>query len=293
LPAAFQTEDIGVTAKVLLELYKQRDQLIQSIFEITGISDIMRGQSNANETATAQNIKAQFGSMRLRDAQREVQRWVRDSYRIKAELICQNFTPEKLASITGMNAEDQLFQQAMQVLRSDDMRGYQIDIETDSTVFEDAEAEKQSRVEMLTAMGGMAQQWMPVVQMGGPPMLKLVGELMSFGVRGFKAGRTMEDSIDEAFQQLAQQQQQAAQQPPPPDPAVVKAEADMKAKEADMLMKREGHQLDMQAKVMDLQAHQQKTAIDMEAQQAKAAFARESGVMTLQQKASNGQQRPN
>ena len=67
----------------------------------------------------------------------------------------------------------------------------------------------------------------------------------------------------------------------------------MKAKEAEMAMKREGHQLDMQAKVMDLQAHQQKTAIDMEAQQAKAAFARDAGMMALQQKAANGQQRPN
>jgi len=293
LKKAFDTEDIKPIADTLIGLYEQRDRLIQAIYEVSGISDIVRGSTNPNETATAQNIKAQFGSMRLRDAQREVQRWVRDTYRLKAELICQNFTPEKLASITGMNAEDQLFQQAMQVLRSDEMRGYQIDIETDSTVFEDAEAEKQSRVEMLTAMGGMAQQWLPVVQMGGPPMLKLVGELMSFGVRGFKAGRTMEDSIDEAFQALAQQQAQAAQQPPLPDPAVVKAEADMKAKEAEMAMKREGHQMDMQGKVMDLQVKQQSAAIDMQAQQAKAAFARDAGVMALQQKAANGQQRPN
>ena len=74
LAVAFQTEDIQPMIQVLEGLYQQREQLIESIYEITGISDIMRGATKADETATAQNIKAQFGSMRLKDQQREVQR---------------------------------------------------------------------------------------------------------------------------------------------------------------------------------------------------------------------------
>ena len=266
LAAAFQTEDISITAGVLLELYKQRDQLIQAIFEVTGISDIMRGQSDANETATAQNIKAQFGSMRLKSRQREVQRWVRDGYRIKAELIVEHFEPQKLAEITGMDPNDQEFQQAVQLLKSD-RRSYQIDIETDSTVFEDAEQEKQSRVELLTAMGGFAQQWLPVVQ-AAPEMMPLVGEMLAFGARGFKAARSLEDKIDEVMQAI--QQRMANPQPPPPDPAVMKVEAEMKRDDQKHQMDMQGKQMDLQAKAADLQFKQQNAMIDITKAQAMA-----------------------
>lgn len=267
LAVAYQVEDIAPIAAVLLELYKQRDQLIQAIYEVTGISDIMRGATNANETATAQNIKAQFGSMRLKDRQREVQRWVRDGYRIKAELIVEHFEPQKLAEMTGMDINDEMFQQAVQLIKSDKARSYAIDIETDSTVFEDAEQEKQSRVELLTAMGGFAQQWMPVVQ-AAPEMMKLVGEMMSFGVRGFKAGRQLEDVIDETMQQF--QQRMAQPQQPPPDPALMKVEAEMKRDEQSHQMDMAGKEMDLQAKQADLQFKQQGAIIDIQKARAMA-----------------------
>jgi hypothetical protein len=289
LSNVFAVEDPKPIADVLVGLYEQRDRLVAAIYEVSGISDIIRGSSNPNETATAQNIKAQFGSMRLRDSQREVQRWVRDSYRIKAELICQNFTAERLAEICGMDANDPTFQEAVQVLKSDQRRGYQIDIETDSTVFEDAEAEKNARVETLTAMGQFAQQWMPVAQVGGPPMLKLIGELMSFGVRGMKAGRSLEDTIDETFQAMGAQMAQQAQQPPPPDPAVVKVEAEMKRDEQSHQMEMQGQQMEQQARreelqmdamaqQMDLQHKQQTSVIEVEKAAQMAAFARDAGI---------------
>lgn len=268
LKAAFQSEDIDQIAKVLLGLYDQRDRLVQSIYEITGISDIIRGNSNPNETATAQSIKAQFGSMRLRDQQREVQRWIRDTYRLKAELICQNFTPEKIAAMTGMNAEDPVFQQAVDLLRSDELRAYQVDIETDSTVFEDAEAEKQSRVELLTAMSGFMQQSLPVVQ-GAPEMMPLIAEMMAFGVRGFKAGRQLEDKLDEVMQAI--QQRMANPPPPAPDPNMMKIEAEMKRDE-------QKHGLEMQKKQMDVEVTQVKSAIELEKMAAQAAFNRDAGM---------------
>lgn len=268
LAVAFQTEDIQPMIAVLEGLYKQRDMLIQSIYEITGISDIMRGASKSDETATAQNIKAQFGSMRLKDRQREVQRWIRDNYRIKAELIGEHFEPEHIASMCGMNVEDPTFQQAVAMLKSEEKRAYQIDIETDSTVFEDAEQEKQSRTELLTAMGGFAQQWMPVVA-AAPEMMPLVGEMLAFGVRGFKAGRQLEDVIDQTMQAM-QQKLSAPPQPPPPDPAVMKVEAEMKRDEQSHQMDMQSKQLDQQAKVMDLQFKQQSAGIDIEKARAMA-----------------------
>lgn len=273
LKGAFQTEDLKPFIDVLTGLYQQKEMLVQNIYEITGISDIMRGASDASETATAQNIKAQFGSNRLKLMQREVQRWVRDTLRLKAELMAEHYEPQKLLEMSGMELPSKIDVQAqhaqaaiaamqqgqpappppnvvtiddvVQVLRDDKLRSYRVDIETDSTVFEDLETEKAARTELLTAMGGFLQQWMPVVQMGGPPMMKLAFESLAFGVRGFKTGRHLEDALDEA---RAEFEQMAAQPPapPPPDPAVEKLAMEKEMHAQKMQQENEKHQFEMQ-----------------------------------------------
>jgi len=88
--------------KVLRELYSAREQCKQVIYEITGISDIIRGSTNANETATAQNIKSQWGTMRLQRMQGEVQRYARDILRIMLELAASKFSESTWAKMTGL-----------------------------------------------------------------------------------------------------------------------------------------------------------------------------------------------
>ena len=149
LQAAFQTEDISGIAAVLRELYQQRDMLVQGIYELTGIADIMRGATDPAETFGAQRLKAQFGSTRIRRRQRAVQKWIRDLYKLKAEIIAEHFEPQKLTEITGIAVSPEI----VELLRSDKLRGYRIDIETNSTVFEDEAALKEQTVEVMTAVG--------------------------------------------------------------------------------------------------------------------------------------------
>jgi hypothetical protein len=281
LKGAFQTEDPQQFSNPLMAAYQARDMLVQTIYEVTGISDIMRGSSQASETATAQQIKASMGSVRVKDLQQDVQRWVRDTLRIMAELMAEHFEPQVLMEMTGIKlpsraeVQQQLMQAQMQAmqsgqpfqppaempltiddvmetLRNDKMRSYIVDIESDSTVFEDAEQEKADRVELLQSISQFVGNWMQVAQVGGPPMMKLGMEMLGFGVRGFKAGRSMEDAIDEARQAIEQMAQQP-EQPPPPDPAIerekMKMEADKARAEADLQLK----QLDLQLKQAELQ----------------------------------------
>ena len=65
---------VDVLMATLTQLYQAREQCKRVIYEITGISDILRGSTVASETATAQGIKAQWGTMRLKRLQKEVQR---------------------------------------------------------------------------------------------------------------------------------------------------------------------------------------------------------------------------
>lgn len=87
---------------VLSQLYGSRDQTKQAIYEITGISDIVRGASNAAETYGAQQIKSQWGSLRIHKMQRMIERASRDLFVMMAEVIPAKFSPETLQTMTDV-----------------------------------------------------------------------------------------------------------------------------------------------------------------------------------------------
>lgn len=97
---------------VLQQLYLSRQQTKQVIFEITGIADIMRGSTQASETLGAQELKNQWGTLRLKRAQKEVARYARDCLRIMAEIAVTKFSPETLKSMTGLPYPSQQEQDA-------------------------------------------------------------------------------------------------------------------------------------------------------------------------------------
>jgi len=269
LQAAFQTEDLSTIAVVLKELYIQRDMLVQSIYELTGIADIMRGSSDPNETLGAQQLKAQFGSSRLKRRQRAVQKWIRDIYKLKAEIMAEHFEPQVLQEMTAI----QVTPEVMQILRSDKLRAYRIDIETDSTVFEDEAAVKQQTTEVLGAVSQFLRDGVPAAQ-AAPELVPLLFEMLEVGVRQFKRGRALEDVIEQTKEALMQK----AQQPPPPDPKIVEAEkkaelerakAEQDAQmaqaktQADLVMAQEKHNLDLTQAREQHQLAMQKAQMDM------------------------------
>lgn len=89
-------------ARVLVELDKSIEASKQAIYEIAGIGDIIRASTDPNETASAQKLKSQWGSMRLQKMQREVQRYARDLIRLMSEVIGGKFQLETLKAMTGL-----------------------------------------------------------------------------------------------------------------------------------------------------------------------------------------------
>lgn len=86
--------------EVATQLYVARQQIKQVIYEITGLSDIIRGSSVASETATAQNLKNKWGSIRLRDMQKSTAGYVRDIYRLTTDAAAKNVPADKWKAIT-------------------------------------------------------------------------------------------------------------------------------------------------------------------------------------------------
>lgn len=190
---------IEQVAKTLQWLYQQRDQLLQTIYQVTGIADIMRGSTNPNEGVGTQRMKSQFGVMRLQPRQKQVQKFIRDLLELKAEVMSELFQPRTLSLMTGTQMPDQ----ALSLMRNDGLRGFRIDIETDSTIAADENAEKEQIAEMFQALGGMMQQMMPAVQSGAMSQ-EAARSVVLWGLRRFRVSR----EVEEAFEQP----------PPPPEP---------------------------------------------------------------------------
>lgn len=212
---------------VLQVCYQSRAQVIQEIYEITGISDVLRGASDPNETATAQNIKGQFGNLRISTRQQEVQRFARDIIAMIAELVAEHFEPEKIRELsgydymTGANPEDPAeWAGIVALLQDDPRRRYTIDIETDSTLALDEQNEKQRRNEFVEATGNFLQQAVPAMDTH-PTLAPMMKEMMMFVVRGYKAGRGLETVIENTFEQIEQKIKEAEVNPPPPPPEVM------------------------------------------------------------------------
>lgn len=323
---------IDQVAKVVTQLVELRKQLISDVYEIVGLSDIMRGSTEASETATAQQLKSQYGSVRIRDKQAELVRMARDLARIAAEIMAENFSKDTLLDMSQMqiptNADiakqvagiqqqaqqtiaqqleqaqqnPQLMEQAranpqqaqqvidqakqqimgqaeaqvaklnqtptieqvMKLLRDQKLRPFVLDIETDSTIQPDEDAEKQRRTEFVTAIGQFMNEFGPVVQ-AQPKAAPFVAELLKFAAAPYRAGRDLESSIDEFAEQMSQM---AGQQQPNPEAEAAKAEAE--AKQADAALK----QQESQAKIAQMQAQtQQATELHQANMQVKAVEA--------------------
>jgi hypothetical protein len=257
-------------AETLIQLYAARKAVKEDLYEITGISDILRGSSDSSETATAQQIKSQWGSIRVKDRQKEAARFSRDLIRIKCEILAEIASPETLALMSGAQQMgpqvQQMWPQVMELLRDGAQRNFRVDIETDSTIQPDEEQEKRSVTEFLSVLAPMLKEGLPAAQMA-PPLLPVIGEIITAAARRFRFGRQLETVIEQAFQQMQQMAQQKAQQPPPPDPEMVKAEGQLKVAQA----KAQGEmQIEQQRLQGDMMIEQQRAQNDMQIDQFRA-----------------------
>jgi hypothetical protein len=261
------------TVKALQALYVQREAIKQTIYEVTGISDIVRGQSAASETATAQNIKNQWGSLRIQKFQADVQRFARDLFRLKAEIFATKFSLQNLSLMTGIEIPQEAAQQVEQIMRSDVLRSYKIDVESDSTIRADLTRNQENMSQFLQGTAMYIGAVGPAVQAGQMPS-EVAVEIYTAFARNFKLGKQAEDALD----RMAEAAREAAQQPQEekPDPEMEKAKAELQMEQQKMQLQAQADQakvqMDAQAKQQDAALAQQKLQGDMMLQERKAEF---------------------
>jgi hypothetical protein len=256
-------------AQTLSECYKAFEQVKQAIYELTGISDILRGQTKASETATAQQIKNSYASLRLKVYQDEVERFATDLFRIKAQIICSKFSPETFLQMSAAKqiqpADQQFIEPALELLQDQLHRQFRIEVETDSMAFQDEQQEKSDRVEFLQATAQFITQITEAAEKS-PQLIPIGVELLKFGIGGFRVGKTMEGVIEQAAEQLQQQAKQDAQNPKP-DPEMAKVQAQQQGDQAKLQFQAQSDQAKLQ---YQQQADQARAQVDMHVAQVKA-----------------------
>lgn len=219
---------LPIEAAVSLAAHREdkKATLKQDIYDITGISDIMRGQTDAQETAAAQKIKGVFGSLRFQDQQKDVQALVVSIYRIIAEIISEHFDPKTLQEITSIylptaeekamlqmksqqtelsqieraNLDNPTWDDVLNILRSEKLRNYTVDIQSTATVFDDLAAQNESISQLVLAYKDVISTAMqfnnPAVIRGFIPIAKML-------LTNIKTGRAVAKQMLEAIEGAA------------------------------------------------------------------------------------------
>ena len=128
----------------------------------------------------------------------------------------------------------QMIAEAIALLRQDKLRGFRIDIETDSTVQGDAEQEKAQRIEFLTATTKFIETAAEVTQLV-PEFAPLAAKMLAFGVRGFRVGRDLESAIEDFCDKAEQDAKERAANPQQtPNPEMIKAQTEQMKAQAEI-----------------------------------------------------------
>ncbi len=182
----------------LEQLARRREDVIQRIFEITGVSDIMRGNSNAQDTATAVEKKTNFGTLRNQERQNDMQRFIADLYRLKAEMICACFSAENLAQFVdnteGYSAE--MIDKAVHLLKSEKLRGMLIHVESTGVVNADKEIMK--TLNCIQTITQLVKDAVPTVS-AQPLLLPLYRQMIGTVVAQMPQARVFESVLDQTF----------------------------------------------------------------------------------------------
>lgn len=274
---------------VLDNLDGLKERTKKDIYDITGISDIMRGASDARETASAQMIKGLFGTLRFQERQKATNLLRKHIYEIIAEIICEHYDSATLQEITsthlpteeekaqkefamkqteanGQEVDQQsideynrlLFlpswEEVMALIQSDKLRSYTIDIETTATAFDDRELQNAS----ITAL---TQTYLALVQsvntLPSPDLVKGFIPIMKMNLMNIKVsnevGRQLEDAVESAYRQI----EIKAKTPLPPSPEAIATQNDTKKVDAEIAKTKS----DIDYRKVELALKQQELAI--------------------------------
>jgi len=275
---------IETIAGVLNQLIARRNDCKSQLFEISGMSDIMRGaaaSAGGPVSATERALEARFASVRIAALQDEFSTYATDLIRLRAEIISKHFSPEQIVKQSNiLNTPDgqdqQLIQQAVELIKNSQELVWRVQVRPESVAMVDFAALKQERTEYLMAVSQFLQSSGPLIEKE-PASAPMLMEMLKWGLAGFKGSQDIEGVIDRAMEQMAQKLAQPQEQQPDPEAQKMqmqmqleqtKSQAAMQLEQAKnqgaMQLEQQSLQIDMQRIQAELQAKIQEKQADIQ-----------------------------
>lgn len=334
---------VDKVAATITQLIALRRELISDVYQISGISDIMRGETEASETLGAQQLKSQYGSIRIKDRQAEMIRLCDVVLNLAGEIMAENFAPQTMMSMSQIDlpmqadvlaqhqeammqeiqaaiaqaqqgmaqgqpppapeqvehakqaiilkhqneiAEVVTIEKVFALLSAERTRPFVLQIATDSTIQPDENAEKAARSEFASAFSQMSAALGPLMQAAPKEAAPLSGAMLKFVLAPFRAGREMEQVIEEFVDQMTEK----ASQPPPPDPAAEAMQIEAETKKADLEDRKAERAAKLEQSAKAQEADIIKAAQDAQRQGEEAERKRQDEMVKAQSEADKRQQ---
>ena len=255
--------------RVLQTLETEKTQRLMEIYEITGIADIMRGQSDPDDTARAQEIKGKFGSLRIQARQANVQNTIKECFKIITELVCEHYTRENLSAASSIflpteeekkAIEAQMFfaqaraqatgqpftipaqmqsalelptwEAVLKTLRNDKLRNYTIEVESTATVFDGDRKNVEDRLNLFKFVNDILREVLPLMQQN-LEFIPAVKAQILFTIDAFPQSRILKEAFEESF--TAWEARVRQPQPPQPSAEIMLASAEQMKAQADQM----------------------------------------------------------
>jgi hypothetical protein len=247
----FPVREVVETLNTLIQV---RDQTIQLLYQVTGMSDIMRGSVNPYEGVGQSQIKSQYGSIPVQSLQDQFARFAGDLMQLKLEVICRHFDPQTIATLSNMqfSPDVELIQPAIMLLKQPEMAHVRLKVRPEVVAMEDFARLKVERTEFLNALATYMQSAAPMLE-AEPDAMPYLLKMLQWTLSGFKGSSEIEGVMDKAIEGAIQKAQQAAANPQPTEEDK-QAQAEQAKLQGELQKIQAKAQADAQTRNQDLQA---------------------------------------
>lgn len=217
----------------LQQLYQALEQRLNSVYKLTGTSDLLQGlvTDPTQRTFGERQMTEKYALNQLADPQRKMQEFVRASYQLLCEMALQNFTDASLDRYVVPQTlppdHQARYRAAMGMLKNNQKR-FRVELETDSTIAINENYDKQIRVELTNTLTGALEKAANIAQTN-PALLGVELHCLKFLIQGFRQGKMFQQEITQAIDNVLKDQQAHANDPPPFDKEEARAALDKQA----------------------------------------------------------------
>ena len=236
----------------LQNLYVALEQRLNSIYKLTGTSDLLQGliTDPTQRTFGERQMLEKYALNQSAELQVKMANFVRNCYQLMCEVALKNFKPASLDQYimpkTMPPEHAQRYSMALELLKSDSER-FRIELETDSTIAINEEYDKAMRVELVNTLTAAIEKVASIAQQS-PALLSIELRALKFLIQGMRQAKMFQDEIVGAIDKVVEQTEAQAQNAEPPFDAEKAtfqlAQVDSQLKQADFQLR----QAELQAK---------------------------------------------